>query len=78
MLVGADKRLKTAEDDATTPAEYYLAQMVPTEAGQKLLGESKIQAGMPVDVIVKTGERTFMSYLLKPIIDRLAISFKDN
>jgi hypothetical protein len=29
-------------------------------------------------VIVKTGERTFMSYLLKPIIDRLAISFKDN
>ena len=48
MLVGADKRLKTAEDDATTPAEYYLAQMVPTEAGQKLLGESKIQAGMPV------------------------------
>ncbi len=78
MLVGADKRLKSPIDDASTPAEYYLAHVVTTEAGQKLLGESKIQAGMPVDVIVKTGERTFMSYLLKPIFDRLAISFKDN
>jgi protease secretion system membrane fusion protein len=28
-------------------------------------------------VIVKTGERSFMAYLLKPLTDRLARSFKD-
>jgi membrane fusion protein, protease secretion system len=27
---------------------------------------------MPVEVFVKTGERTLMSYLLKPIFDRAA------
>jgi protease secretion system membrane fusion protein len=32
---------------------------------------------MPVDVIIKTGERTFMSYLLKPLTDKLARAFKD-
>jgi protease secretion system membrane fusion protein len=31
---------------------------------------------MPVDVIVKTGERTFMSYLLKPLTDKFALAFK--
>ena len=26
---------------------------------------------MPVDVFIKTGERSLMSYLLKPVVDRL-------
>jgi membrane fusion protein, protease secretion system len=29
-------------------------------------------------VVIKTGERTFMSYLAKPIADRFAKSFKEN
>jgi protease secretion system membrane fusion protein len=36
-----------------------------------------VQPGMPVDVIIKTGERTFMSYFLKPLLDKLARSFED-
>jgi protease secretion system membrane fusion protein len=32
---------------------------------------------MPVDVVIKAGERTFMSYLLKPLSDKLARAFKD-
>jgi len=32
---------------------------------------------MPVDVIFKSGERTFLSYLLKPLTDKLAKAFKD-
>jgi protease secretion system membrane fusion protein len=32
---------------------------------------------MPVEVIIKKGERSFMSYLLKPLFDRLAQAFKD-
>jgi protease secretion system membrane fusion protein len=26
---------------------------------------------MPVDVFIKTGERTFLSYVIKPITDRI-------
>jgi len=77
-LVGADKQLKTTLDDVATPPEYYLAYVETTAEGLRLLGSSQVQAGMSVDVIVKTGERTFMSYLLKPILDRLAVSFKEN
>jgi len=40
------------------------------------LGELKIQPGMPVDVVIKSGERSFMSYLLKPLTDKLAVAFK--
>ena len=46
--------------------------------GAKRLSEKKIQAGMPVDVIIKTGERTFASYLIKPISDRFAKAFKED
>jgi protease secretion system membrane fusion protein len=58
--------------------EYYLAQVETTKDGYKMLGENQVQAGMPVEVVIKTGERTFMSYLLKPLSDRFARSFKDN
>lgn len=78
VLVGVDKQLKSATDDTATPSEYYLAYIETKQEGTHLLGQGKIQPGMAVDVIVKTGERTFMSYLLKPIMDRLAFSFKDN
>lgn len=77
-LVGADKQLRSAQDDVSTPPEYYLAYIETTADGIRLLGNSQVQAGMSVDVIVKTGERTFMSYLLKPFLDRLAVSFKEN
>ncbi len=72
QVVGADKEpvLNPADGD------YYLAQIEVTPQGMERLGELKIQPGMPVDVVIKSGERSFMSYLLKPLTDKLAISFK--
>lgn len=35
------------------------------------LGTHQIRAGMPVEVFIRTGERTAMNYLLKPLLDRL-------
>jgi protease secretion system membrane fusion protein len=74
-LVGADLLPGTTKDQLP---EYYLAQVETTKDGYKMLGENQVQAGMPVEVVIKTGERTFMSYLLKPLSDRFARSFKDN
>lgn len=74
-VLGADKLSNVAP---AQPAEYYLAQIETTEQGKQLLGERHIQPGMPVEVIVKNGERSFMSYLFKPISDRFARSFKEN
>ena len=72
-LVGADKITGTNPQQG----EYYLAQVETSEEGLKLLGDKVVQPGMPVEVIVKTGERSFFSYLIKPLSDRFARSFKD-
>jgi membrane fusion protein, protease secretion system len=70
-MVGDDK-LTTQQGE-----EYYLAHIKILEEQYAKLGQIKIQPGMPVEVVAKTGERTFMSYLLKPLTDRMARSFKD-
>lgn len=72
-LVGADKLTSSNPQQG----EYYLAQLEITEGGLKLLGDKVVQPGMPVEVIVKTGERSFFSYLVKPLTDSFARSFKD-
>ena len=72
-VVGADKQAGTA---ASEP-EFYLAQIQTTDEGLKMLGDLKLQPGMPVDVVIKSGERSFMSYLLKPLADKFARAFKE-
>ncbi len=75
-LIGVDLLVAQANPQGGLP-EYYLARIETTAAGAKQLGKLRLQPGMPVDVIIKTGERTFMSYLLKPLTDKLANAFKD-
>jgi protease secretion system membrane fusion protein len=72
-VVGADKQVGTTANEP----EFYLAQIQTTQEGLKLLGELKVQPGMPVDVVIKSGERSFISYLLKPMRDKFALAFKD-
>lgn len=71
-VVGADK-----EPSANGGEEFYLGQVETTKEGLQLLGSLKVQPGMSVDVIIKAGERTFMSYLLKPLTDKTARAFKN-
>jgi protease secretion system membrane fusion protein len=71
-LVGVDKLM------LPNGTEYFLAQIETTKEGLRLMGKNQIQAGMPAEVVVKTGERTFMTYLLKPLADRFARSFKED
>lgn len=80
-LVGVDKIAsdKVTDMTAQNPAgEYYLARIETTPQGQKMLGENQIQPGMPVEVIVKAGERSFFSYVMKPLTDSFARSFLEN
>ncbi len=57
---------------------HYVAQIELTERGKETLGPRRtLQAGMPVTVLIKTGERTFLEYLLKPITERLHTAIKE-
>lgn len=71
-LVSADRFV-----DERANVAYYLATVdVPADQMAKLTGH-RIQAGMPVDVLIKTGDRTFLQYLLKPLTDTIARSFRE-
>jgi protease secretion system membrane fusion protein len=72
--IGVDRR---PNDTPATDDDNYLAQIEATPEGMAKLGTLQVQAGMPVDVVFKTGERTFFSYLLKPLLDKLAKGFQD-
>jgi HlyD family secretion protein len=41
------------------------------------LGEVKLTPGMPVEAFIQTGERTMLSYLIKPLHDQLMRSFRE-
>ncbi|MFJ4445547.1 HlyD family type I secretion periplasmic adaptor subunit [Pseudomonas sp. NPDC089422] len=74
-------RVKTISADRLMDEEskqpFYLAQVEVTPAGMGLLGSNHIRPGMPATVTIKTGERTLLSYLLKPMLERFDSSFKE-
>lgn len=74
--------LKTLSSDALTDnaqnaAPYYLARVHVTAAGLKALGARKMQPGMNVEIVIKTGSRTLLQYLVSPLTKRFAASMKE-
>ena len=63
--------------DPKTNMPYYLGRVSITPEGLKALGSRQMQAGMPAEVIIKTGERTVLTYLLHPFLKRMAASMKE-
>lgn len=69
-----------SSDLLTDPASnisYYLARVVVTPAGMSTLGKRRMQPGMPAEVIIKTGERTLLTYLMSPLVRRVAAAMKE-
>lgn len=65
-----------ASSDGNKGMKWY-AGKVNLGADVDKLGEQKLVPGMPVEVLVTTGERTVLSYLAKPIADQLEKTFKE-
>jgi protease secretion system membrane fusion protein len=63
--------------DPQTNAQYYLSRVSVTPEGYKKLGKHVMQPGMPVEVVLKTGERSLLVYLLHPLTKRMAASMKE-
>ena len=55
--------------DPITNAPYFLTRIEIPPSEKIKLGEVKLSAGMPADVLIQTGERTALDYLLKPMTD---------
>jgi HlyD family secretion protein len=63
--------------DQRTGQSYYTIRisMSPEEVAR--LGDVKLIPGMPVEAFVQTGERTLISYLIKPLSDQLMRAFRE-
>lgn len=72
VTISADRLI-----DEATQMPYYGAQVEVTPEGMELLGANLIRPGMPASVLIRTGERTMLSYLLKPLLERIDKSFKE-
>jgi protease secretion system membrane fusion protein len=64
-------------EDSRNPEGYYLAKVLVEPSESEKLNGLKVIPGMPADVLIKTGERTFLQYLIKPFSDRLAHAVKE-
>ena len=65
------------ENSAQGQVSYYLARVSVTSEGLATLGSRRMQPGMPAEVIIKTGERSLLTYLLHPLTKRIAASLKE-
>ncbi|MDA1289443.1 MAG: HlyD family type I secretion periplasmic adaptor subunit, partial [Proteobacteria bacterium] len=61
--------------DQTNGAPYYLARIEVTEEGMADMGDLVLVPGMPAEVFINAGTRTFLQYVLKPFTTALSRSF---
>ncbi|MCA6123293.1 HlyD family type I secretion periplasmic adaptor subunit [Bradyrhizobium sp. WSM 1704] len=64
-------------DQRTGQSYYTIRVSMPPEEVARLGSEVKIIPGMPVEAFVQTGDRTMMSYLMKPLSDQFMRSFRE-
>jgi protease secretion system membrane fusion protein len=56
---------------------FYTARIRLDQASLDKIKNENLVAGMPAEVIIKTGTRTFWSYLIKPLVDGASSSLKE-
>ncbi len=66
------------QDEGSEDGYYKASLIIDTVSLESLANEElRLVSGMPVDVIIKTGERTLVDYLLRPLSDMLARAFNE-
>jgi HlyD family secretion protein len=66
----------TSTDQRTGQSYYTIRIGLPPET-VTLLGDVRLLPGMPVEAFVQTGERTVISYLMKPLRDQFMRAFRE-
>ncbi|MCV3273950.1 HlyD family type I secretion periplasmic adaptor subunit [Roseobacter sinensis] len=62
--------------DEVTGQPYYAVEVLPAEGELEKLGNNTLIPGMPVEVFIKTNERSPLDYLTKPLTDYFTRSMR--
>jgi HlyD family secretion protein len=71
-LVSAD-----VTQDAKTGSSYFAVRIAVPDAEVARLKGTTLVPGMPVESFIQTGERTVISYLVKPLRDQVMRAFRE-
>ena len=63
--------------DLKTGTGFYTVRIMLPDSEIARLGGAKLVPGMPVEAFVQTGERTAISYLVKPVADQLMRAWRE-
>lgn len=63
--------------DENTGQVFYRAEVVPEDDQIERLNGQALLPGMPVEAMIKTDERTPLSYLVKPMADYFNRAFRE-
>lgn len=63
--------------DDVTRQPYFLGLINLTDAELDERYRDRLVAGMQADVVIATGERTALEYIMSPLTDALHTSFRD-
>jgi HlyD family secretion protein len=63
--------------DQRTGQSYYTIRIAMAADQLERLGDVKLLPGMPVEAFVQTGDRTMLSYLIKPLHDQFMRAFRE-
>jgi HlyD family secretion protein len=72
MSIGAD-----LTREVQTGLSYYVVRISTPPTSVDVLHSLRLVPGMPVEVFLKTQDRTMLSYLAKPLADQFQRSFRD-
>ncbi|WP_346907422.1 HlyD family type I secretion periplasmic adaptor subunit [uncultured Roseibium sp.] len=65
-------------EDQRTGNSYYTARLTIEDEELALLEGKVLVPGMPVEVFMKTQDRTVLSYLIKPVTDQIAHAMREH
>ncbi|WP_416068339.1 HlyD family type I secretion periplasmic adaptor subunit [Rhizobium sp. ZK1] len=64
--------------DERSGQSYYLVRVAIPQAEKEKLKSLTLVPGMPAEVMIKTGDRTALSYLVKPLSDQILRAFRED
>jgi HlyD family type I secretion membrane fusion protein len=64
-------------ENQTTRQQFYIAKIEVPKEELKKLGNMKLQPGMQVEVLIRTGDRTAFEYMVQPIVDSVNRAWRE-
>ena len=69
-------RVPQQQEFTTAPPSYQVRISLPEEEVRRL-GDLRLQPGMPTEAFIQTNVRTPLQYLLKPLREQIARTFRE-